>query len=82
MQRQFLHSPISDFTQYDFIRAPAIDFMRRPELLQKLSRRPELPDNFPVKLYLEAEEVLIRAGRDANSPGRTHKHCSSAAASP
>ena len=86
MQRQFLHSPIGDFAHNYLIRAPAIEFMCRPEFLQKLSCRPELPDNLPVKLHLidfailhvsgaariGAEEILMRAGRDADSPGRPH----------
>ena len=62
MQRQFLHAPIGDFTHNDLIRAPAIEFMRRPEFLQKLSRRSELPDNFPVQLHLVDFAILDISG--------------------
>src|ERR1019366_9548005 len=86
MQRQFLHSPIGNFAHNDFVRAAAIEFMCRPEFFQKLSRGTELSDNFPIELHLVdfailhvssaarvgAEEVLMRAGRDADSPRRTY----------
>ena len=52
MQRQFLHSPIGDFAHNDFVRTAAIEFMCRPEFLQKLARRSELPDNFSVQLHV------------------------------
>jgi hypothetical protein len=71
MQCQFLHSPICNFTHNDLILAAAIDFMRRPEFLQKLSRSPELPDNFPTKLHL-VDFAILHVSRAARVPGQ---HC-------
>src|SRR5665213_2596950 len=58
MQRQFLHSPIGNFTHHHLVRAAAIEFMCRPEFLQKLSRNTELSDNFPIKLHLVDFAIL------------------------
>src|SRR5258708_10170344 len=51
MQCQFLHPPIRDFANINFVRVPAVNFVHRTELLQLFARRPKFAEDFPVQFH-------------------------------
>src|SRR6266849_7694514 len=51
MQCQFLHPPIRDFANINFVWIAAIDFVDRTELLHLFARGPEFPENLPVQFH-------------------------------
>ena len=78
MQGQFLHPPIRELADVNFVLVPAINFVHGTELLQLFARGSKLAENLSIQFHFVNFTVLHVGGCPANrpvrhAPSRSHK---------